>query len=124
MTEYAVLLPGDESTWENTTAEQRAAVYARHEEFAKALADRGHSVVGGAELRHSREAKQVRTDSNGSINITDGPYAETTEQLTGFYLVKSDDLDDLLQVCGLLAGVEGTIEVRAVVDHESGESAQ
>ena len=123
MTEYAVLLPGDEARWEGLTGEQRAAVYARHEEFAKALADRGHVVVGGAELRHSREAKQVHAGADGTISIIDGPYAETVEQLTGFYLVKSDDLDDLLQVCGLLADAEGTVEVRAIVDHESGESA-
>jgi hypothetical protein len=117
MTEYVILLPGDEATWEQTGPEDRAAVYARHEEFARTLASRGHKVTGGAELTHSRSAKQVRLGADGAVMITDGPYAETVEQLTGFYLVESDDLDDLLQICGILAGAEGTIEVRASVDH-------
>jgi hypothetical protein len=43
--------------------------------------------------------------------------AETAEQLTGFYIVESEDLDDLLQVVGYLADGEGALEVRACVDH-------
>lgn len=118
MTEYAILLPGDESVWERATAEQRAAVYAKHEEFARTLAKRGHKVTGGAELTHSRTAKVMRRGAGGQLSVTEGPYAETVEQLTGFYLVESDDLDDLVDVCGILAGAEG-VEVRAVVHHEA-----
>ncbi|MCK9792358.1 YciI family protein [Isoptericola sp. 4D.3] len=125
MTTYVVLLPGVEDAWENASAEQRAAVYARHQEFARVLAERGHRVTGGAELTHSRTSKQVTRDSAGRVVVTDGPYAETAEQLTGFYLVESDDLDDLLPVCALLSGDlgdgdAGTVEVRAVVDHGEG----
>lgn len=116
MAEYVILLPGDETVWEQTPAEQKAATYARHEEFARTLAARGHKVTGGAELTHSRQTKQVRRGTGTAVMITDGPYAETTEQLTGFYTVESDDLDDLLQICGLLTGVEGVVEVRACVD--------
>lgn len=117
MTEYVVLLPGDESTWETASADYRAAVFARHEEFSRLLAERGHVVTGGAELTHSREAKQVRRGPDGSITVTDGPYAETVEQLSGFYVVQSDDLDDLMALCGILAGDDGVVEVRAAVDH-------
>jgi hypothetical protein len=120
MTTYVVLLPGDEDLWEAATPEHRAGVYDKHAEFSKALADRGHKVVGGAELAHSKAAKQVRKDAAGGVVVTDGPYAETVEQLTGFYLVESDDLDDLLEVCAVLAGAEGAIEVRAAVDHGEG----
>ena len=116
MTEYVVLLPGDESTWESASEEHRAAMYAKHGEFARLLAERGHKVTSGAELTHSRGAKVVRQNGSG-IAVTDGPYAETVEQLTGFYVVESDDLDDLLEVCGVLAGAEGAVEVRASVDH-------
>lgn len=116
MTTYAILLPGDEATWESATEEQRAAMYAKHGEFARALEERGHKVTGGAELTHSRGAKVVRRDGD-AITVTDGPYAETVEQLTGFYVVETDDLDDLLEVCGILAGPEGALEVRATVDH-------
>lgn len=119
MTEYVILLPGNESTWEQTPPEDKAAVYAKHEEFARTLQARGHKITGGAELSHSRTAKQVRKSSDGTLAITDGPYAETVEQLTGFYLVESDDLDDLLQVCGILTDAENVIEVRAAVDSGS-----
>lgn len=117
MTTYAVLLPGDESSWDTASAEERRAEYARHEAFAKALAERGHTVTGGAELTHSRETKLLRQRGE-ELTVTDGPYAETVEQLTGFYLVRTDDLDDLVAVCGILASPDGAIEVRACVDHE------
>jgi len=109
-----VLLPGDEAVWERAAEDERQAVYAKHTEFADALAARGHKVTGGAELTHSREARVVRRGGDG-IAITEGPYAETVEQLTGFYLVESDDLDDLLDCVGFLAGADGGVEVRAAV---------
>ncbi|GAB7002894.1 YciI family protein [Nocardioides sp. AN3] len=117
MSTYAVLLPGDESTWESATPEQRAAMYETHGRFAALLEERGHKIAGGAELTHSRTTKQVRRDAGGNVVVSDGPFAETVEQLTGFYLVESDDLDDLLQICGLLATGGAPVEVRATVDH-------
>lgn len=111
MTTYAILLPGDEDQWAAAAPERRAEVYADHERFVATLTERGHRVVGGAELVHSREAKVVRGTMD-SLVVSDGPYAEAAEQLTGFYLVESDDLDGLLQICGLVTGGEA-VEVRA-----------
>jgi hypothetical protein len=119
MTEDAILLPGDESRWAAATDEQCAATYARQGEFAAALAARGHTITGGAELTHSKEAKVVR-GAAGDVTVTDGPYAETVEQLTGFYVVRSDDPDDLLDVCRILADGDGTVEVRACVPPQQG----
>ncbi|MGY2876023.1 hypothetical protein ACVW00_003213 [Marmoricola sp. URHA0025 HA25] len=116
MTSYAVLLPGDESTWATASAEQRAAMYDKHNRFAELLAERGHKVTGGAELTPSAGARTV-SGSLDSITVTEGPYAETTEQLTGFYTVETDDLEDLLNVVGILAESGGRVEVRACVDH-------
>ena len=113
-TTYAVLLPGDEKTWVDASAEERSRVYARHGEFARLLEERGHTMTGGAELAHSSQAKVLRGTLD-QVSVTDGPYAETVEQLTGFYLVQTDDLDDLLNLCGLLSEGE-PIEVRACVD--------
>lgn len=121
MTEYVVLLPGDESTWAAATPEEQAATYGRHEEFSRLLEERGHRVTGGSELTHSRTAKVVRRSTDGGHVVTDGPYAEAVEQLSGFYVVESDDLDDLLEICAVLASVDGGVEVRATVDH--GEDA-
>ena len=112
MTTYAILLPGDESTWEAATPEERAAVYATHERFSSALEERGHRIVGGAELAHSREARVVRGGDGGPV-MSDGPYAETVEQLSGFYLVESEDLDDLAGVCAILVAPGEGLEIRA-----------
>ena len=112
MTTYVILLPGDEGTWEAAPPEERAATYAEHDRFSRTLEERGHRIVGGAELAHSREARVVHPGDNGPV-VSDGPYAELAEQLTGFYLVESDDLDDLASVCGILAGAGDAVEIRA-----------
>jgi hypothetical protein len=112
MTEYVILLPGDEASWEAADEASRAATYERHGLFSRTLEERGHTITGGAELAHSGTARTLRT-TNGTVSITDGPYAETVEQLTGFYLVRSDDLDDLAEVCRILADADGAIEIRA-----------
>ena len=119
-TTYVILLPGDEAFWESATPEHRAAMYAEHERFSRTLEEHGHKVVGGAELTHSREARVVRGGADGPV-VSDGPYAEVAEQLTGFYLVESDDLDDLAQVCGILATAGDPVEIRATAG--SGSSA-
>jgi len=111
MKEYVVLLPGDENAWEQTSPEAKEAVYAVHREFMRLLEERGHVLAGGAELAHSRSSWVVRRDSGRTV-ITQGPYAESAEQLSGFYLVRTDDLDDLLEVVGLLADADGAVEVR------------
>jgi hypothetical protein len=113
MTQYAILLPGNEAVWQEATEEQRGQMYDRHRRFMDLLAERGHVITGGAELTPSREARVVRGDLD-AVTVSEGPYAETVEQLTGFYTVESSDLDDLLKVCGLLAG-SGAVEVRAAV---------
>lgn len=124
---YVVLLPGDESVWEEATQEYRDAVYARHDEFGKQLRANGHNVVGGAELTHSREAKLVRADADGNVMVSDGPFAESAEQLTGYYEIETDDPDGLLQLVGLVAGPDhdragmGGVEVRRVVGDEDRE---
>ncbi len=118
-TTYVILLPGDETRWEHASPEDRAAMYGVHREFSELLAARGHKVTGGAELTHSRDAKVVRRTGE-TIDVTDGPYAESVEQLTGFYLVESDDLDDLIRIASMLGGDDGVVEVRATVDHSGG----
>jgi len=120
MSSYVVLLPGDEAVWAGATEEERQAVYAKHTQFSEALAARGHKVTGGAELAHSKEARVVRRGPGG-LEITEGPYAETVEQLTGFYLVESDDLDDLLDCTGILAESDGGIEVRQMLLGSDGD---
>jgi hypothetical protein len=118
MKEYVVLLPGDENAWEHSSPERREAVYAVHREFMRLLEERGHVMAGGAELVHSRSSWVVRRDGARTV-VTQGPYAESAEQLSGFYVVRTDDLDDLLEVVGLLADADGSVEVRQSVEEVS-----
>ena len=112
MAKYVVLIPAAESAWEATPQEEKDRVYAAHTEFAKLLAERGHTFVEGAELVPSGQAKIV-TGSLDQVSVTDGPYAEAAEQLSGFYVIDTDDLDDLLRCVGRICSAEGRLEVRA-----------
>jgi hypothetical protein len=111
MTTYLILLPGDEATWEAADDAEKARVFGLHDQFSRELEERGHKITGGAELAHSRTAKTVR-GTREKVMVTEGPYAETVEQVSGFYLVDTDDLDDLAQVCGIISEGE-PIEIRA-----------
>lgn len=116
MTTYALLLPQDESRWDTATAEERAAGYEIHGKFAALLAERGHTMTGGAELQHSRRSTLVSRTPDG-VAVTEGPFAESAEQVAGFYLVESDDFDDLVDCCKTLAATEPNIEIRPTVEH-------
>jgi hypothetical protein len=112
MAKYVVLIPGNEETWEALPQEEKERVFGGHMEFAKLLAERGHTFVEGAELVPSNQARIV-SGSVDDVTVTDGPYAETAEQLTGFYVIDTDDLDDLLKCVGRICSEEGRIEVRS-----------
>jgi hypothetical protein len=111
MSRYMVLIPGDEHAWDATAQEDKERVYQAHADFAKLLADRGHTFVTGAELAPSREARVV-SGGLDDVTVTDGPYAESGEQLTGFQVIDTEDVGDLHRCVGRLAGVGGRIEVR------------
>jgi hypothetical protein len=114
MAEYTVLIVGDEERWWSTmTEKERIEGYAQHGAFAEALAAGGHKIVGGGELTRSSEARSIPA---GGGAVTEGPYAETTEQVGGFYQVETDDLDGLVECCQILARTGDGIEVRRNVD--------
>ena len=115
MAKYVVLIPGNETTWEALPQAEKERVFGGHAEFAELLAQRGHTFVEGAELVPSSQAHIVH-GSLDDVTVTEGPYAETAEQLTGFYVIDTDDLDDLLKCVGRISSVESGIEVRAYVE--------
>ncbi len=115
MTEYVVLLMGDAERWWDLSEDERRAGYAAHEQFSARLAEGGHRVTGGAELHRASEA---RTIAPNATTVTDGPWAETSEQVGGFYVVASEDLDDLLDCCLLLSATGDAVEVRRCVEPE------
>ena len=114
MTEYMVIIVGDaDRWWTSMSLKERKDGYAEYARFGEELARRGHKVTGGAELHQSSEAKSIR---DGSTVVTDGPFTETAEQVGGFCQVETDDLDDLLDCCKIIAAVGDGIEVRRTVD--------
>lgn len=113
MTDYVILLIGDDARWfEESTPEELEATFALHGQFAQALTEHGHQILGGEALMSSKQAKTVRP---GGGDVTDGPFTETAEQVGGFYQVRSDNLDDLLQHCQILARSGDAVEVREVM---------
>ncbi|TQJ48647.1 YciI family protein [Phycicoccus sp. SLBN-51] len=116
MTEYVVLIVGDADRWWTTMdAEKRQAGYAEYARFAQELASRGHKITGGAELHATSEGRRI---PRGGGVVTEGPFAEVTEQVGGFYQVETDDLDDLMDCCQIIAALGDGIEVRRVVKPE------
>ena len=112
MKEYVVLIVGDaDRWWTSMTEEERTAGYAAYMRFDEELGKRGHTVTGGAELQGSATAKSIPA---GGGPVTDGPFAESAEQVGGFYQVQTEDLDDLLDCCQLIAQLGDAIEVRPV----------
>jgi len=93
---------------------ERARCYADSTEFARQLSADG-KFLGAAPLHPVSTATCVRAH-NGKRMITDGPFAETREQLGGFFLVNARDLDEALDIASRVpAGRYGTVEVRPVI---------
>jgi hypothetical protein len=110
------LIYGDEKAWEGADGGDREAVYARYRSFAEAA---GEKVVTGAELARTRAATTVRV-RDGETIVTDGPFAETKEQLGGFYVLDCDSLDEAGDLATKIPGAEwGAVEIRAAHEEEA-----
>jgi len=114
MTQYLVLLPSSESRYAAATDQEKQELNQAHGDFAGLLAQRGHKLLGGAQLTPSTQTRVARGDGVDQVTLTEGPYAESAEQVGGYYLVETDDLDDLGQVCGRLMSTpfHPAIEIR------------
>jgi hypothetical protein len=111
---YAVLIYQDERMWAEASAEERARYHQAHTAFDEAVRSRA-KMLGGEALTGVADATTLRHDSAGRKVLTDGPFAESTEQLGGFYLVEATDLDAILELCELLPH-QYALEVRPVAD--------
>jgi len=109
------LIYADESAWATAGEDERNAVYERYRAFGKSSEDK---IVAGAELAPTRTATTVRV-RNGEAIVTDGPFAETKEQLGGFYLFDCASLDEAVELAAQIPGAaRGAIEVRAAHEEE------
>lgn len=87
-------------------------------DYREELRQSGHYVASNAlEFVHSATTIRVR---NGNVSITDGPFAETKEQLGGFYLIEARDLNDAIRVASKMPPARlGSIEVRAIREFDN-----
>jgi hypothetical protein len=110
---YLLLIADDESTRNAIAAEGDAATLNEYGEWVKTMADRG-VLQGGERLRPASDATTVRV-RNAEVLSTDGPFAETKEQLGGYFLVDCKDLDEAIEVASKLPGARtGSVEVRPI----------
>jgi hypothetical protein len=112
---YALLIYANEQDWASQTEEQSQAVNQEYMAFTKDIIDRG-LMKGGEALQPTATATTVRV-RDGETLTTDGPFAETKDQLGGFYLVDCKDLDEAIEVAARIPDVRrGSIEVRPIMD--------
>jgi hypothetical protein len=115
MTSYLILFPADrEDEWEGRTEEERQAVYENDYEFGRLLEQRGGRMTGGAELSTWKRAHAIRRGPHGTALVTDGPFAESAEQLSGFYVVSIDDEAALLEAAQVLVRAHPAVEIRPI----------
>jgi hypothetical protein len=115
---YLLALFGDESGWDDVTPEEMTAQMEPWNKFEQELLDAGSNLAGEG-LQPSNTATTVKIGEGDERIVTDGPFAETKEQLGGFYLLECKDLDEALEWAKkvpLQPG--GSIEVRPVMDYE------
>ena len=112
---YALLIYGDESHYPAPESAEGAAEMEAYYAFTEAINAEGIN-QGGEALRSVATSTTVRV-RNDEVFATDGPFAETKEQLGGFYLVECDDLDQAIAAAARIPGARyGSIEVRPVIE--------
>jgi hypothetical protein len=91
------------------------AMFAAYHGFTESIRKSGH-YLGGNALQPVQTATTVRL-RNGKVSATDGPFAETKEQLGGYYLIEARDLNDAIQVASRIPSAKlGSIEVRPIME--------
>ena len=112
--QYLLMIYEDESAYgPNKQGEALNRVVAGHMALSQSL---GPKRLAGAGLKNTNTATTVRTAADGSKTIHDGPFAETKEQLGGFYMIEADDLDDAIAIARRIPVCrEGAVEIRPLL---------
>jgi hypothetical protein len=122
---YLCTIYGEESEWTNATPEQMAEVMAAYNAFSEEAGGAG-VILGGEGLEPTSAATTVRV-RDGERVLSDGPFAETKEQLGGFYLLECASLDEAIGWAAKIPGAAtGSVEVRPVMNYDAvgGEDAR
>jgi hypothetical protein len=109
---YMLLIYADEQVW---TEAERAECYGESTQVAHQLQSDG-KYLGASPLQPVATATSVRV-REGKRMVTDGPFAETREQLGGFFMIDAKNLDEAIEIAGRIPGArKGTVEIRPVVE--------
>jgi hypothetical protein len=114
--EYLLLIYGNESVLGKMTEAEQGKISQEYGEYTQSIAKSGN-LKGGNELDRISTATTVRM-RDGKRLVTDGPFAETKEQLGGYYLVEAKNLDDAIALAARIPSARwGSIEVRPIIPH-------
>jgi hypothetical protein len=113
---YMFSLFGEEGGWQDTSPEDMKAEMDRWEAFGREAVEAGVMVAGDA-LQESDTATTLRIQQQAEPIVSDGPFAETKEQLGGYYVLDCKDLDEALAWARKIPLSSGAIEVRPVMDY-------
>ena len=114
---YLCTIYGDESAWDDITPEQAGEVMKAYFAFSEDVQKAG-VLVAGEGLERTSAATTVRV-RDGERVLSDGPFAETKEQLGGFYLLECANLDEAIDWAARIPGAaSGSVEVRPVMNYE------
>ncbi len=112
--QYLCLIYDPEKAWTEMSEADRNAMSAEYMGFTQDIMKSGHFKAGEA-LKPTSTATTVRV-RDGKTTTTDGPFAETREQLGGFYLIEAKDLDEATQIAARIPSARiGSIEVRPIM---------
>lgn len=111
---YLLLIYEDESAWASLSEAEQGEIFGEYMAYS-ARTKKSGAYQGGHALQPSDTATTVRV-RDGETLTTDGPFAETREQLGGFYLVEASDLDQAIRLAAEIPGARsGAIEVRPIL---------
>ena len=111
--QYLLLIYSNEAEMAGSTASAIASMTAEYTDFTKGIIKAGQFKAGDR-LKPTSSATTVRI-RNGQMAATDGPFAETREQLGGYYLIEAKNLDEAIAIAARIPGAKhGSIEVRPV----------
>jgi hypothetical protein len=112
--QYLCLIYADETWWQKMPKAEAEKIFNEYFTFTDDIKKSGH-YVGGNPLESTHTATTVRV-RNGRVSTTDGPFAETKEQLGGYYLIEAKDLNEAIRLASQIPGARlGSIEVRPVM---------
>ena len=116
--QYLLLIYENEKNWATMSQDESAQLMREYRAFTESIAQSGN-YKGGNPLQATHTATTVR-QRNGKRQTTDGPFAETREQLGGYYLVDAKDLDEAIALAERIpAARTGSIEVRPIMQMTS-----